>query len=138
MLNPVHRSATQDSAARYRVEPYVLAADIYSGPGISQRGGWTWYTGAAGWLYRAVVEYVLGVRVSGDSLQLSPCMPPEWEGFELRLTLPEIDYTVAVSRSAVESPRLSVDGAPVAGDTISLLRDQRSHRVELLLPQAPL
>jgi cellobiose phosphorylase len=131
----VHRSASAESAARYRVEPYVLAADIYSGAGISQRGGWTWYTGAAGWMYRAVLEYVLGIRISGNTLRLLPCMPEGWTEFEVELVLPGIDYVISVARSSA-TPSLSVDGAAVAGDSITLLRDDRPHRVELHLGQA--
>lgn len=134
MLNPVHRSASAESAARYRVEPYVLAADIYSGPGISQRGGWTWYTGAAGWFYRAVLEQVLGLRIRSDSVQLSPCMPDGWNEFELALTLPGLDYVFTVERTDAGERKLLLDGAAIAGDTVPLIRDQRRHHVRLLLP----
>ena len=136
MLNPVHRSGTPDSAARYRVEPYVLAADIYSGPLIGQRGGWTWYTGAAGWMYRAVVEYVLGLRISGDRLYLCPCIPEDWNEFELQLSLPQVDYVFTVKRAEVSAAQLSLDGVDVAGNPIPLLRDQQRHVVKLLLPRA--
>jgi len=135
MLNPVHRSATADSAARYRVEPYVLAADIYSGASISQRGGWTWYTGAAGWMYRAVLESVLGIHISGNTLRLLPCMPDGWTEFEVELVLPGVDYVIRVARTA-GAAGLSVDGVAVTGDSITLLRDDRPHRVELHLSEA--
>ncbi len=85
MLNPIHRSATSGGARTYRVEPYAVAADIYSGSTLSQRGGWTWYTGAAGWFYRAILEQVLGIQISGDTLRINPCVPPEWPGFEVSL-----------------------------------------------------
>ncbi|HYP79527.1 MAG TPA: glucoamylase family protein [Steroidobacteraceae bacterium] len=136
MLNPVHRSASPDSVARYRVEPYVLSADIYSGEEIAQRGGWTWYTGAAGWMYRAVLEHVLGLRISGDTLRLTPCIPDDWDGFEVTLALPGIDCQVEVRRSPGTAAQWLLDGAPVAGDTITLVRDNRPHRVELKLAQA--
>jgi len=137
MLNPVHRSATPESMSRYRVEPYVLAADIYSGADIGQRGGWTWYTGAAGWMYRAVLEHVLGISISGNQLRVTPCMPDDWNGFEVKLDLPGIDCRIVVTRSTDTAARqLLLDGAPVAGDTITLAADQRPHRIELKLTQA--
>jgi cyclic beta-1,2-glucan synthetase len=136
MLNPVHRSANAEGVRTYRVEPYVLAADIYSGAGIACRGGWTWYTGAAGWMYRAVLEHVLGIRVRGDTLQLAPCVPPEWPGFEVQLKLRDADYTVRMQRGEEELPRLLLDGAPVAGDSLAILRDQQPHLVEIILPRA--
>jgi cyclic beta-1,2-glucan synthetase len=136
MLNPIHRSDSPESMARYRVEPYVLAADIYSGAGIEQRGGWTWYTGAAGWMYRAVLEHVLGIRISGDKLRLKPCIPDDWNGFEVKLDLPGVDCRVVVTRSATATQQLLLDGTPVAGDTITLAADHRPHHIELQLAQA--
>jgi cyclic beta-1,2-glucan synthetase len=134
MLNPVRRAATQDGARTYRVEPYVLAADIYSGSGITQRGGWTWYTGASGWMYRAVLEQVLGIRISGDTLRVVPCVPPDWQEFEVQ----QADYVVRMKRGPVSVPTLVVDGAPLAGDTVMIQRDQRPHLLELILPDARL
>jgi cellobiose phosphorylase len=130
MLNPANRSASTEGARRYRVEPYVLAADIYSGEGIAGRGGWTWYTGAAGWMYRAILESVLGVRVRGDELWLDPCVPDHWPGFEVELDLPGTFYLVRVERGSAQ-PLL--DGKPVAGPAVPLLRDGRRHTVEFFL-----
>ncbi len=134
MLNPVNRSATQASTRIYRVEPYVLAADIYSGTGIAQRGGWTWYTGAAGWMYRAVLEYVLGITASAESLRITPCVPPEWADFEVNLRLPGADYVVRMRRR--ESRALLLDGEAVAGDAVPIRRDGARHIVEIHLPRA--
>jgi cyclic beta-1,2-glucan synthetase len=138
MLNPVRRAATQDGAKTYRVEPYVIAADIYSGSGIAQRGGWTWYTGAAGWMYRAVLEQVLGIRVSGDVLRVVPCVPADWPEFEVSLQLPQVDYVVRMNRGPVKVASLLLDGAPVAGNAVILQRDQRRHVLELTLPDTGL
>jgi cyclic beta-1,2-glucan synthetase len=132
MLNPVLKSTDPDSARRYRVEPYVVAADIYSGTTLGGRGGWTWYTGAAGWYYRVILENVLGIHVCGDTLRITPCMPQEWTGFEVTLKLAGSEYLVSVNRGA--GPTLSVDGEPVAGDSIAILRDGGRHTVKLSLP----
>jgi cyclic beta-1,2-glucan synthetase len=135
MLNPVRRSDSEAGVQRYRVEPYVLASDVYSGGAVSQRGGWTWYTGAAGWFYRAILEYVLGVRISANSLSVAPCVPPGWDSFEVVIELPGVDYEVRMRRlTAGESEQLLLfDGAPVAGDTVPLVRDGRRHTVEIMV-----
>jgi cyclic beta-1,2-glucan synthetase len=85
MLNPINHARTQAESHRYKVEPYVIAADVYAAPGQVGRGGWTWYTGSAGWMQRAGVEGVLGVRIEGDTLVIDPCIPRMWEGFEVTL-----------------------------------------------------
>ncbi len=85
LMNPVRHTATPELVARYRVEPYVVAADVYSEPPHTGRGGWTWYTGSAAWLYRAVVEAVLGVRLRGNRLELEPCVSAAWSSFAITL-----------------------------------------------------
>jgi cyclic beta-1,2-glucan synthetase len=129
MLNPVRRSTTAEEARVYRVEPYVVAADIYAGDKLASRGGWTWYTGAAGWFHRVVLEQVLGMQIKGDRLYVTPCMPLDWPGFEVSLKFAGLDYVVQVSRG--DPPGVLLDGEPVAGDAIPLLRDQRRHIVRL-------
>src|ERR1700732_4396821 len=81
MLNPINRAATRAGMQRYKVEPYVVAADIYAEPPHVGRGGWTWYTGSAGWLYRAGVESILGFRVRGTTLGIDPCTPQSWQNY---------------------------------------------------------
>jgi cyclic beta-1,2-glucan synthetase len=135
MLNPVLRSASPDAARTYRVEPYVLAADIYSGAGLAQQGGWTWYTGAAGWMYRAVLEHVLGIQVSGETLRIRPCVPDAWPGFEVELKLTGARYLVRMRRGGARQ-QLLLDGHPVAGDTVPVVRDGGQHLVEIELPLA--
>ena len=85
LINPINHTATRAGVLRYKVEPYVVAADVYSVPPHVGRGGWTWYTGAAGWLYRAGIESILGLRVKGDSLVIDPCIPGAWPGFKMTL-----------------------------------------------------
>ncbi len=133
MLNPVNRSATQDGARTYRVEPYVLASDIYSGGELSKRGGWTWYTGAAGWFYRAILEYVLGLRFSADSLLVVPCVPPGWDGFEVAVRLPGLDYAIQMQRGRAGESALLFDGARMAGNAVPLVRDSQRHTVLLIV-----
>jgi N,N'-diacetylchitobiose phosphorylase len=102
MLSPVTRAATPARVARYRLEPYVVAADVYGEPPHVGRGGWSWYTGSAGWLYRAALESVLGLRVTqGRTLLIRPCIPASWPGFHMRYRLPDGVTQCAI---AVENP----------------------------------
>ena len=99
MLNPVRRTESRSGTQAYRVEPYVIAADIYATPPHARRGGWTWYTGAAGWLYRAVQESVLGIRFQGETMTVTPCMPAHWTHFDATLTRNGVNYTLHVQRA---------------------------------------
>ncbi|MET0280932.1 MAG: phosphorylase, partial [Steroidobacteraceae bacterium] len=136
ILNPVKHAESRAAAQAYRVEPYVLAADVYSGLGLAGRGGWTWYTGAAGWMYRAVLESVLGVQIRADTLAIAPCVPDAWPGFEVDINLPGVQYRVQMRRDNVAAMQLLLDDAPVAGELVPLLRDGRLHHVQVVLPQA--
>jgi cyclic beta-1,2-glucan synthetase len=95
-INPVKRALERDRVKRYRVEPYVVAADIYSAPGHVGRGGWTWYTGAAGWMYRVILENLLGVRREGPWLRIDPCVPSSWASYRITLRLPGAEYVIDV------------------------------------------
>ena len=110
MLNPVNHARTRDEAETYRVEPYVVAADIYSQGEKGGRGGWTWYTGSAGWLYRVAVENILGIRREGDRLTLRPALPASWPGFSATLSIEGASYRIVVSRGS--EARLTVNGKP--------------------------
>ena len=123
LLNPILRSSRADEAERYRVEPYVLAGDIYSVPPWVGRGGWTWYTGAAAWMWRLGVEAVLGLRLDEGGLHVDPCIPPTWKGFEAWVSLGKRRLHVVVENpdhvaSGVAS--LTVDGALLHQPTIHL------------------
>ena len=111
MLNPVNHARDKESAETYRVEPYAVAADIYSEGDRAGRGGWTWYTGSAGWLYRAGVEAILGIRRQGEELHVEPCLPPEWPGFTATMRFGAATYTITVERG---EPSASIDGQPAS------------------------
>jgi cyclic beta-1,2-glucan synthetase len=137
MLNPITHATTPHDVQRYRVEPYVAVADIYSAAPHVGRGGWTWYTGSAGWLYRAGIEWVLGVRVQGTRLVLNPCIPSGWPGFTLTFRYRSARYDIVV-----ENPSgvcrgvalLELDGVALDDRTgIPLADDQKIHRVRVVL-----
>jgi cyclic beta-1,2-glucan synthetase len=96
LLNPINHTRTRADVHRYKVEPYVVAADVYATPPHVGRGGWTWYTGSAGWMQRAGVESILGMRVHGASLNLDPCIPNAWPGFEMTLRYGSARYQIRV------------------------------------------
>ncbi|WP_170253470.1 GH36-type glycosyl hydrolase domain-containing protein [Ciceribacter naphthalenivorans] len=100
MLNPINHALDAEAAERYRVEPYVVAADVYGGEAYLGRGGWTWYTGSAGWLYRFAVEGLLGITRTGDRLLVQPALPPEWNVYEAKLEIAGKTYAISVERLA--------------------------------------
>jgi cyclic beta-1,2-glucan synthetase len=144
MLSPVRHARDLAAARRYRVEPYVIAADVYGVAPHVGRGGWTWYTGSSGWMYRVTLESVLGVRLeNGNKLAVKPCIPDEWPGFRVVWRLPDasgtrveivVDNPDACSAGVVEA---AYDGRPVRitrGEArVPLLRDGAAHRLEVRL-----
>ncbi|WP_246022363.1 GH36-type glycosyl hydrolase domain-containing protein [Pararhodobacter zhoushanensis] len=125
LLNPVNHARTPEEAARYKVEPYVIAADVYSTAPHAGRGGWTWYTGSAGWMYRAGIEGILGLTRHGDALMLDPCLPPDWPEVSLRVTLGAMVLTVVVRNTGGKGRGVSaavLNGAalPVADGVLTL------------------
>ena len=137
LLNPIHQSSRRASAYRYKLEPYAVAADIYSAPDHVGRGGWSWYTGAAAWLYRAGLESILGFRKRGSALHIDPCIPREWDRFEIAYRHGDTLYGIEV-----ENPNgvcrgvtsVSLDGAPLSGEgLIPLSDDGLEHRVQVVL-----
>ncbi|HLA01640.1 MAG TPA: glycosyl transferase, partial [Aestuariivirga sp.] len=107
LLNPVNHALNQADALRYRVEPYVVAADVYSVTPHAGRGGWTWYTGAAGWLYRAGIEAILGFRREGNKLRVKPCIPGDWSEFSVHYKFGSTRYEFIVARYGFASPETS-------------------------------
>ncbi|MTW19340.1 glycosyl transferase [Rhodoplanes serenus] len=111
MLNPINHARTPGAVARYKVEPYVVAGDVYSVAPHVGRGGWSWYTGAAGWMYRAGVEGILGLRREGGELVVDPCLPAAWPGFEARVTVGSTRYEIRVEAAPPGAPaQASLDG----------------------------
>jgi cyclic beta-1,2-glucan synthetase len=138
MLNPINHARTRPAVHRYKVEPYVMAADIYAAPGHVGRGGWTWYTGSAAWMQRAGVESILGLRRKGAVLVIDPCIPNEWPGFRISVRHGSSRYEVIVENPdgvmcGVRSAE--VDAAPVETRplTIRLLDDAKPHTVRVVL-----
>jgi len=133
MMNPIERSRNPQSAARYRGEPYVVAADVSFAPGKEGRAGWTWYTGSASWMYRVWLEDVLGFRLRGDLLHICPAIPQDWPGFELVYKYRSASYEISVKQEAGLTAGMELDGRPVESSTIRLADDGAKHRVTVRL-----
>jgi cyclic beta-1,2-glucan synthetase len=136
MLNPFSHSDSQAAIDTYRVEPYVMAADVYSLPPHVGRGGWTWYTGSAAWIYRVALEYVLGFQLRGDILRLNPCISAAWDHFEIEYRRRSTTYHVVVdnpdhTQSGVG--RVSFDGKPCANGEAPLPDDGGVHEIRVVM-----
>jgi cyclic beta-1,2-glucan synthetase len=134
MINPVSHGRTAEAIAIYKVEPYVIAADVYAVEPHVGRGGWTWYTGSAGWMYRLIVESLLGVRRNGTVLRLDPCIPADWPEYSLNYRFGETTYRIRViQQTELSYHHMMVDGHEQADMSIALRDDHYEHVVELRL-----
>jgi cellobiose phosphorylase len=136
LLNPINHGATAADVAVYKVEPYVVAADVYAVAPHTGRGGWTWYTGSAGWLYRLLIETLLGLNLEGGRLRLTPRLPKEWAGFGVHYRYRQTLYHINVSKVSPASPepgKTLLDGVMLADQTVPLVDDRREHHVEVRL-----
>ncbi|WP_296942873.1 GH36-type glycosyl hydrolase domain-containing protein [uncultured Massilia sp.] len=129
MINPANHSASAQACAVYKAEPYVMTADVYAVAPHVGRGGWSWYTGSAGWMYRLILESLLGVERSADRLALAPQLPPEWDGFRLHYRFGATPYTIDVRRG--DATVLTVDGVVQEEGAIALVDDGLPHAVTL-------
>ena len=133
MINPANRTKSAAAVNTYRVEPYVIAADIYSSKEFPGRGGWTWYTGSAGWFYRVGIQEILGLHKLGDKLKLDPRIPISWDGFKMKYRYMDTFYEIEVSKG--KKQELKLDGKNQTNDTISLKNDKKDHKVSLTIPK---
>ncbi|MCH8531880.1 MAG: glycosyl transferase [Saccharospirillum sp.] len=136
MLNPVNHGSTPEAMEHYKVEPYVMCADIYGVAPHTGRGGWTWYTGAAGWMYRLTVETLLGLHLERNHLRIAPCIPADWGGYKIHYRFRETLYHINVRRTgdlAMKEVHVMVDGTEQTDDRIPLIDDHLEHFVEVEL-----
>ena len=132
MINPIEHSRTKEEAKKYKVEPYVVAADIYGGS-LAGRGGWTWYTGSSSWLYEAGIRYILGLKIEKKVLKIEPNIPAAWKEYSIRYKYGESIYNIKVvnksgKKSGINS--LKIDGKDIENKEIVLKEDGRIYRIE--------
>ncbi len=133
LLNPVRHGATPEQMATYKVEPYVVAADVYGVAPHTGRGGWTWYTGSAGLMYRLLIETLLGIHREGDHLRLVPRMPAAWTHYKIHYRFRQTVYHITIIRQAqdgITENQLRLDGRLLTGEVLPLIDDQHEHAVE--------
>jgi cyclic beta-1,2-glucan synthetase len=136
MLNPIAHGDTSEKAGRYRVEPYVVAADVYGAAPHTGRGGWTWYTGSASWMYRLGIEAILGLKRTGERLEIAPCIPSDWADYELTYNDSGTLYIIRVSNPHGVNCgviQTKLDGTIVPNGYIPLLKDGGTHDVQIEL-----
>ncbi|TCT10096.1 GH36-type glycosyl hydrolase domain-containing protein [Paralcaligenes ureilyticus] len=132
MINPVNHAGSAAAIATYKTEPYVLASDVYSLAPHVGRGGWTWYTGSAGWMYQFITESLLGLRVDADQLHFAPCVPDSWDSFELVYRYRQTTYRMTVLMHSKEGDAMmTLDGIAQPGSAIKLADDKQTHRLEV-------
>jgi cyclic beta-1,2-glucan synthetase len=139
MINPVNHALTAEATAVYKTEPYVVAADVYALAPHTGRGGWSWYTGSAGWLYRLIVETLQGLTLEKDKLHLAPCIPADWETYAVDYRYRATIYHITVVQHGVSEgePAVTVDGVAQDAPVISLVDDGAHHVVEVRLNREP-
>jgi len=135
MINPLNHSKTPEEAAIYKAEPYVAAADVYAAKKHVGRGGWTWYTGSAGWMYQLVLESFLGIRREGNILYIQPCVPVEWKSFVVHYRFEQTMYHITVLQTDENSEsKINVDGSDQFDGAAHLANDGRDHIVQASIP----
>ncbi len=132
LINPINHTRTQIECAKYKVEPYVVTADIYTNPEHLGRGGWSWYTGSSGWMYKVVLEDILGFRKEGDKLFINPSIPKDWDEYRIRYSYGDSIYNIEIKNPKGVNTgvsRISVDGSIIKDDHIKLIDDGSIHKV---------
>ena len=138
LINPITHGASPSAIDTYKVEPYVVAADVYAVAPHVGRGGWTWYTGSAAWMYRLIVESLLGFKLEGEWLRIEPCLPADWQGFTVHYRFRGTVYHIDVHQTphATGDERVSLDGHAQSGMAVLLVDDRVEHRVEVWMRSA--
>ena len=136
LINPINHARSPEETYIYKVEPYVVAADVYAVPPHTGRGGWTWYTGSAAWMYRLIVESLLGLKLEVDTLRLAPCLPAGWKDFTIRYRYRETNYDIRVQQIKIGTGamQVTVDGVDQQDKVIHLVDDHKEHGVEVRVP----
>jgi cellobiose phosphorylase len=138
LINPLRHGSTAEQVARYQVEPYVMAADVYAVTPHEGRGGWTWYTGSASWMYRLILESLLGVRLEAQTLTFNPCLPAAWSGFSLQYLWGAAVYAIEVQQLAGPADiRVMLDGVLQDRPVLPLQDDGAAHTVVIQVPAQP-
>src|SRR5699024_452089 len=136
LINPINHSRSTIECAKYKVEPYVVAADVYTTPSLVGRGGWTWYTGSSGWMYKVGLENILGFKKEGNKLLINPCIPKEWESYSIKYKYLDTEYNIEIKNPYKKNTgvnTIKLDGELIETKYIPLVNDKSKHFVEIIL-----
>ena len=136
MINPIEHARTKEASKKYKVEPYVVAADVYGSSNLQGRGGWTWYTGSSSWLYKAGIEYILGLKIEYGYLKICPSIPNNWKEYEMKYRYGNTLYHIKVKNpNGKTGPEgeLKLDGEVVEENRIRLIDDGKVYEIEVEL-----
>ena len=132
MINPIEHARTKEAANKYKVEPYVIPADIYGKDNLAGRGGWTWYTGSSSWFFEAGIRYILGLVINKEELSLKPCIPNEWKEYEIKYKYGNSLYNIKVkNNNNGEVKRFSVNGTEINEKKIKLQKNGGVFNIEV-------
>jgi cyclic beta-1,2-glucan synthetase len=134
MINPIEHSRTRESSNKYKVEPYVIPADIYGANNLAGRGGWTWYTGSASWYYKAGIEFILGLRINNGIMSFEPCIPKDWKEYSIKYRWKNSFYNIVVKN--INEKNFGVDTILLNGEKVEnsiRLQDNGIYNVEVFL-----
>ena len=137
IINPIEHTKTREAVNRYKVEPYVIAADVYGTGNLLGRGGWTWYTGSSSWLYKAGIEYILGLRINEGVLSINPCAPKEWKEYRIRYEFGTSVYNITVKNpNESEENKIKefyIDGEKIEEKCVKLMDNGRIYEIEVVI-----
>ena len=136
MINPIEHSRTKEAAGKYKVEPYSLAADIYGTGNLAGRGGWTWYTGSSSWLYKAGIEYILGLKIREGILSIEPCIPKEWKEYSIQYHYGNSIYNIKVKNPEGKNTgvsKFSFNGEEIKEKQIKLFENNTVNEIEIIM-----
>lgn len=134
MINPIEHARTKEAANKYKVEPYVIAADVYGSGNLAGRGGWTWYTGSSSWFYKAGIEYILGLKIENNSLSINPCIPKDWNDFSIKYRFGRTIYNIKVKNPNGKNSGVNkflVNGEEKEEKRIKLVDDGNVYEIEV-------
>jgi cellobiose phosphorylase len=135
MITPIEHARTKDSANKYKVEPYVIPADVYASGALAGRGGWTWYTGSASWYFKAGIEFILGIKVEKGVMKITPCIPSKWKEYSVRYKWKNSVYNIKVKNPngrCTGEARVLLDGV-LCMEGVRLKEDGKAHTVEVTI-----
>ena len=136
MVNPVNHGSTENEMMIYKVEPYVVAADVYASPQHKGRGGWTWYTGSAGWMYQLIIESLLGLKLETNKLTISPRLPKKWKSIKINYKYLSTSYAITIEQTDnLAIGTVTENGNEQPGNSILLIDDLAEHNIEIKIAE---